>query len=137
MYSNTFTLPDSDDEEEVDKIKNENLKLEVKNDYVKLNEIQEVDNKLEIDKEEVKKEGEENGENKELNKDNEKDKTQDLSNRSLDPLIKEGQEDKKGENKLDNTPTSVSKKIPKKERKVKQKGMKFDTVDKTFNSSLI
>lgn len=132
MYSNAYTLPDSDEEEE-ENLKEEMLNLEAKNKYLKLNEIQEVDNKLEIDKEEAKKEGEENGENKELIKDNEKDKTQDMSNRTIDPLIKEGEE-KKVDLLIENAPTTVTKVVVKnKGKKEKQKGQKFDTVNKIFN----
>ena len=132
MYSNKCSLPDSDDENQEDITKNENKNLEVKNEYVKLDDIQEVDNKLEIDKEEVKKEEEENAEIKDINKDIEKDKTQDISNRSIDPLVK-GQE----ENKLENTPTSNTQKKPKKIKKENPKGNKFDTVYILFNFSLI
>lgn len=133
MYSNAYTLPDSDEEEE-ENLKQEILNLEAKNKYVKLNEIQEVDNKLEIDKDDTKKEGEENGENKKLIKDNEKDKTLDMSNRSLlDPLIKEGEE-KKVDLLIENAPTTVTKVVVKnKGKKEKQKGQKFDTVNKIFS----
>jgi|LauGreDrversion4_2_1035121.scaffolds.fasta_scaffold249345_3 hypothetical protein len=121
MYSSQYTLPDSDDEDEPgadNDIKNFDVNKE---NYSKLDDIKEVDNKLEI----------EDDKNKDKKGEADKDKTQDMSNRSADQLLKnEGNDDKKEEAKNDilNAPTGVSQKKPKKEKKEKPKGVGFDTV---------
>jgi len=115
MYSNKYTVPDSDDEDEEEKQQKEKKQNEVKKDnYSKLEDIKEEDNKLEIADE----------------KKDEINKTQDASNRSVDPLFKEGQE-KKEEIKVENNieaNSPIVKKNPKKPKVPKPKGAKFDTV---------
>lgn len=119
MYSYQYTLPDSDDDDEDENGLENGLKSPEmnKDKYSKLDDVKEVDNKLEV--EDDKKDGAD------------KDKTQDMSNRSADKLFKnDGNDDKKEEAKIDipNAPTNVTQKKNAKVKKDKPKGVGFDTV---------
>jgi hypothetical protein len=120
MYSNQFSLPDSDDEEEENKELRDKINETKKENYSKLDEIKEMDNKLELEdeKKDEKKDG------------IDKDKTQDISSRSIDHLVKNDEEKKEAMKiELANAPTAVAqKKKLKKPKKFMAKGLGFDTV---------